>query len=530
MGAPRCGVAWAMSSLHAVSWCWRGRWRRAGLASCPSSLTILPPLPLLASPSPRRPFHGSAWRILFAGLLLALLQQYGLRQRPGRLLVVRSVVDAAAVLELRYSRSVDAASLAASIRLVPDVPFSITADGATVHLRLTQPYRASDPLVVRLGGQDQQGQPLRQVRLQWEPRPFLLALVSSPQGQRLELGQPDGPWQPITPWETAINNVLPLLDGRGVVYAAAVNPLSQNNWFVAVEPSSVAVGHQPPGRRQAAALPRLLPGSTTLYSHFSSSNTGLLLLQGVGSAALDHPTDNPPFLKIFQPRQAKPLQWLGRQDQPWRQRAPLEDHQPAGPVELLPSGDGIVFPDENGLVVVSLPPLPPQRQLLPGNRDLKTFCGAGQRAVVLEHQPDYVKTIELLRPGLAPEVVWKGEAAILAVACDETAERIWLLTVDGVLRDGQPQQDILLLEVQPGHGVVTAIALTDHVLSATPVLHYDPVTHRLLTVLEHSADTHGAETRSEALLITLTAPGQQAQPQVSSINKPMDIAHWMVRS
>ena len=473
-------------------------------------------------------FRGSAWRLLFAGLLLALLQQHGLRQRPGRLLVVRPAMDGAAALELRYSRPVDGSSLAPSIQLAPDVPFSATADGATIHLRLSQPYRAGSPLVVRLGGRDQQGRPLRRVQLRWEPRPLLLALVSGPQGQRLELGRPDGPWQPVTPWERSISNVLPLRDGRGVVYAAAVDSLSRKNWFVAVEPSAVVAPHQATAGG-AAAPPWPLPGPATLYSHFSSSNTGLLLVQGVDRAALEQPTAHPPFLRLFQPGRNRRPRWLGRQDSPWRQMAPL-DQQPGGSVELLPSGDGIVFPDENGLVVVSLPPLPPQRQLLPGNRDLKTFCGGGQRAVVLEHQPDYVKTIELLRPGLAPEVVWEGEAAILAVACDETAERIWLLTVDGVLRDGQPHQDILLLEVQPGHGVVTGLALADHGLSATPALHYDPVTHRLLTVLERTTETRDEESRSEALVITLTTPGQQTPPQVSTINKPVGAAHWLVRS
>ena len=479
----------------------------------------------MPSPLPRHQVHGLAWRLLFAGLLLALVQHYGLQRRPGRLLAVRPAVDAAAVLELRYSRPVDPASLAASIQLVPDVPLSATTDGATVQLRLSQPYRASGPLEVSLGGQDQQGRPLPQVRFRWDPRPLLLGLVSSPQGQRLELAWPDagGAWQPVTPWESRISNVLPLRDGRGVVYAAAVDPLSQKNWFVAVEPSSVAL-RDLPRASQPAAPPHPLPGPATLYSHFSSSNRGQLLLQGVSSAALERPADHPPFLQLFQPNQARGLRWLGRRDQPWRQTAPL-DHRPAGPAALLPSGDGLVLPDENGLVVVSLPPLSPQRHLLPGNRDLKTFCGAGQRAVVLEHQPDYVKTIELLRPGLAPEVVWEGEAAILAVACDETAERIWLLTVDGVLRDGQPRQDILLLEVQPGHGVVAALHLRDHSLSATPTLHYDPVTHRLLTVLEHAT-----ETRSEALLITLTVPGGQVPPQLTSINKPMNMAYWLVRS
>ena len=467
--------------------------------------------------------------MLFAGLLLALLQQHGLRQRPGRLLEVRPAVDAASVLELRYSRPVDAASWATAIRLVPDVPFSTTADGATVHLRLTRPYRAGQPLMVSLGGQDQQGQPLHPVRLRWDPRPLLLGLVSSPQGQRLELGWPNGMWQPVSPWESLISNMLPLRDGRGVVYAAAVDAISRENRFVAVAPSGVVLRNQPAAQQQQAAPPRPLPGPATLYSHFSSSNTGRLLLQGVSSAALESPTDHPPFLQLFQPGPARRLPWLQRQDQSWRQVVPL-DHQPSGPVELLPSGDGLVLPDENGLVVISLPPLSPQRQLLPGNRDLKTFCGAGQRAVVLEHQPDYVKTIELLRPGLAPEVVWEGEAAVLAVACDETAERIWLLTVDGVLQDGRPRQDVLLLEVQPGHGVVTALHLTDHSPSATPTLHYDPVTHRLLTVLERVAESHDAKTRSEALLITLTAPGQQVPPRLSSINKPMDMAHWMVRS
>jgi len=475
---------------------------------------------------PRHRVHGLSWRLLFAGLLLALVQQYGLQRRPGRLLAVRPAVDAAAVLELRYSRPVDPASLAASIQLAPDVPLSTTADGVTVQLRLSQPYRASGPLEISLGGQDQQGRPLHRVRLRWDPRPLLLGLVSSPQGQRLELAWPDtrGAWQPITPWESSISNVLPLRDGRGVVYAAAVDPLSQKNWFVAVEPSSVAL-RDLAAASQPAAPPRPLPGPATLYSHFSSSNRGQLLLQGVSSGALEKPADHPPFLQIFQPNQAKGLRHLWRPDQPWRQTAPL-DHQPAGPATLLPSGDGLVLPDENGLVVVSLPPLPPQRHLLPGNRDLKTFCGAGQRAVVLEHQPDYVKTIELLRPGLAPEVMWEGEAAVLAVACNEIAERIWLLTVDGVLRDdGQPQQDIFLLEVQPGHGVVAALHLTDHSLSAASSLHYDPVTHRLLTVLGHTA-----ENRSEALLINLTAPGQQGPPQLTAIDKPMDMAYWLVRS
>ena len=479
----------------------------------------------LSSPLPRNPVRGLGWRLLFAGLLLALLQQCGLQRRPGRLLGARPAVDAAAVLELRYSRPVDPDSLAASVQLAPDVPLSITADGATVQLRLSQPYRASGPIEVSLGGQDQQGRPLHQVWLQWEPRPLLLGLVSSPQGQRLELTWPDtnGVWKPITLWESSISNVLPLRDGRGVVYAAAADSLSQRNWFVEVVPS--VVSRHLPTDLQPAVPPQPLPGPATLYSHFSSSNRGHLLLQGVSSAALEHPAHHPPFLQLFQPDQVRGLRWLLRRQQPWRQATPLE-HQPDGRVVLLPSGDGLVFPDENGLVVVSLPPLSAQRHLLPGNRDLKTFCGAGQRAVVLEHQPDYTKTIELLRPGLAPEVVWEGEAALLAAACDEAAERIWLLTVDGVLgADGQPQQDILLVEVQPGHGVVTALHLSNHSPSVTPALHYDPVTHRLLTVLEHTG-----EDRSEALLITLTAPGQQTPPQVTSIDKPMDMAYWLVRA
>ena len=491
------------------------------------ALLVPTPLPL-SNPLLRHPVRGLGWRLLFAGLLLALLQQYGLQRRPGRLLAVRPAMDAAAVLELRYSRPVDPASLnASSIQLAPDVPLSVTVDGATVQLGLSQAYRASGPIEVSLGGQDLQGRPLHQVRLQWDPRPLLLGLVSGSQGQRLELAWPDadGAWQPITPWESSISNVLPLRDGRGVVYAAAVDSLSQRNWFVEVAPSSLVSKHLS-AAVAAAAPPRPLPGPATLYSHFSSSNRGHLLFQGVSSAALEQPAHHPPFLQLFQPSQTKGLRWLlGHRDQPWRQAAPL-DHQPDGPVTLLPSGDGLVFPDENGLVVVSLPPLLPQRHLLPGNRDLKAFCGAGQRAVVLEHQPDYTKTIELLRPGLAPEVVWDGEAAILAVACDAVAERIWLLTVDGVLGDdGQPQQDILLVEVQPGHGVVIALHLIDHGPSAMPTLHYDPVTHRLLTVLEHSG-----EARSNALLITLTATGQQSPPQVTTINKPMDMAYWLVRS
>jgi len=458
-----------------------------------------------------------------AGLTLALLQQRGLQQRMGRLLWARPAANAAGVLELRYSRSVDADSLAASIQLEPEVPLRATAEGATVQLHLSQPYRINGPLKVTMAGQDQQGHPLSKVHFQWDPRPFVVALVSSSQGERLELGWPEGPWQPLTPWEPTISSLLPLRDGRGVVYGAAVDDLSYRNWLVTVEQPSVLAQHLPVVL-QPAKPPQHLPAPTTLYSHFSSSSKGQLLIQGVSSAALEQPAEHPPFLRLLHPGEPPLVPWLQGGQQFWRRWEPLDDPTD-GPAELLPGGDGLVLPGEDGLFLVSLPPLPPQRHLLPGNRALKTFCGAGQRAVVLEHQPEYIKTLELLRPGLSPELVWEGEAAVLAVTCDETAERIWLLTVDGILHNDQLHQDILLLEVRPGHGVVGALALTDYGLSPTPALHYDPVTHRLLTVLERMPGS-----RREALLISLPATGQHTPPQLHIINKPMERAFWMVRS
>jgi hypothetical protein len=80
--------------------------------------------------------------------------------------------------------------------------------------------------------------------------------------------------------------------------------------------------------------------------------------------------------------------------------------------------------------------------MLPGSRDLSSFCASGGRALLVRHRPDYSRSLELVEPGEAPRILWQGRQAVMGSACASGGERIWLLLMDGM---GQPRLQLLAL-------------------------------------------------------------------------------------
>ena len=97
-----------------------------------------------------------------------------------------------------------------------------------------------------------------------------------------------------------------------------------------------------------------------------------------------------------------------------------------GPIRLVPQGGLAVVPEEDGIALQTLPPLPAKRDFLPGLRDLSSFCPQAGRAVLVRHWPDYRRSIELLEPE-GPRQLWIGTEALLSSACAGAADRIWIL-------------------------------------------------------------------------------------------------------
>ena len=156
--------------------------------------------------------------LLACGVLLAALQQQLLLRRPPRLLdlVSSSASSGPAALSLRFSRPMNRASLAALSSLNPTAPHQWLGSGDALRLLLTsqQPIHSAMALVIR--GRDQRGLTLPPQRWRWDPRPRLLAVVPTDQGEQLQLQQRDGRWQPLTPVLEQITAVQPLGNGTGM--------------------------------------------------------------------------------------------------------------------------------------------------------------------------------------------------------------------------------------------------------------------------------------------------------------------------
>ena len=347
--------------------------------------------------------------LLAGGVLLAGVQQQLLLRRPPRLLelVSSSASSGPAALSLRFSRPMDRASLAALSTLLPADPHQWLGSGHVLRLLLTSQQPISSAITLVIAGQDQRGLPLPPQRWRWDPRPRLLAVVPTGQGEQLQLLQRDGHWQPLTPVLERITAVQPLGNGSGIALTSREGD-SERLWLLPLQQSALHRDDAPdPQGVQAGRLQALLP-EPLIFAHLSSNRRGDLLVQW-SARALGR------SITSF---------WGGGPPASRPEELALEG---SGRMQLLPERAALVVPELEGLSLRNLPGKPERRQLLPGSRDLSSFCPVSGRALLVRHWPDFRRSLELVEPGLAPRQLWIGQDAVLSSACDRGGERVWLL-------------------------------------------------------------------------------------------------------
>ena len=309
-----------------------------------------------------------------------------------------------------------------------------------------------------IAGQDQRGLPLPPQRWRWDPRPRLLAVVPTGQGEQLQLLQRDGHWQPLTPVLERITAVQPLGNGSGIALTSREGD-SERLWLLPLQQSALHRDDAPdPQGVQAGRLQALLP-EPLIFAHLSSNRRGDLLVQW-SARALGR------SITSF---------WAGGPPASRPQELALEA---SGPMQLLPEGAALVVPELEGLSLRNLPGKPERRQLLPGSRDLSSFCPVSGRALLVRHWPDFRRSLELVEPGLAPRQLWIGQDAVLSSACDRGGERVWLL-----LSHWRNAQRNRLLELNRQGQIVRERDLGGWEVEPGVPMAYDPTRQQLLLTL-----------------------------------------------
>ena len=347
------------------------------------------------------------------------------------------------------------ASLAKHSRLQPPLPHQWLGDDNPLRLLLAanQPINGAIAMLIR--GADRRGLAMRPQRWSWDPRPRLLAVVPSGNGEQLQLLQRNGTWRPLTPTFDRITAVTPLGDGSGIAMASR-NNTSEQLWLLPLKQSALRREGEPGSAEvQAGSLQALLP-EPLIFAHLSSNQRGDLLVQW-SARTLGR------SITSFWPRQGN------------RQQLELEA---SGPMQLLPEGGALVVPELEGLSLRNLPGRPERRQLLPGSRDLSSFCPVSGRALLVRHWPDFRRSLELVEPGQPPRQLWLGGDAVLSTACDRGGERVWLLLSHW--RDAQRNR---LLEINRKGQIVRQKDLADWQVEPGAPMTYDPTRQQLLLTL-----------------------------------------------
>jgi hypothetical protein len=424
--------------------------------------------------------------LLAVGGLLALLQQQLLLQRPPRLLELHSSTASSgpAALSLRFSRPMDRASLAERSQLQPALPHQWLGANNPLRLLLAANQPITGAIQLLISGVDQRGLALRPQRWSWDPRPRLLAVVPKGSGEQLQMLQRDGSWQPLTPEFERITAVTPLGDGSGIALASR-NDQGERLWLLPL----VQRGSQPGSSAVKAGPLRALLPEPLIFTHLSSNQRGDLLVQWSAQALGRSITS-------FWPRQGN------------RQQLELEA---SGPMQLLPDGGALVMPELEGLSLRSLPGRPERRQLLPGSRDLSSFCPVSGRALLVRHWPDFRRSLELVEPGQPPRQLWLGGDAVLSTACDRGGERVWLLVSHW--RDAQRSR---LLEINRQGQIVRARDLTGWEVEPGVPMAYDPTRQQLLLTLRQQG-------RPDAQPVLIPVRDLALQP----LAKPVRQALWL---
>ena len=446
---------------------------------------------------------------LLAGVLLAVAQQQVLLRRPPRLLTLEQAAASSgpAALNLRFSRPMDPASVAARTRLEPPLRFDLQGVGNPLLLLPGQGQRLVTPLRLQLEGDDRRGLPMEPALWQWDPRAHLLAVVPVGSGEQVQVQQRNGGWTALSPVWSSISELEPLGDGSGVGVVSRDDQGRHQVWRLNLKERNleqVAAIDAPLrpdlGRVQQKGIDRFV-SEPLQYAQLSSNRQGDLLVQ---STPL---TQGPERL----------VQWFRGGG---RRRLEIEA---SGPVAMLPGGGELIVPEREGLSLRTLPPREPRRQVLPGSRDLSSFCPVAGRALLVRHWPDFRRSLELVEPGQAPRPLWIGTAGLVASACSRGGERVWALLIEGI---AEPR--LILLALDRNGAVLQRRELTGWELEPGTGLHYDPTGERLLLTLrrqelDNSRIGGGPPQRREA------QPGliDPFTLQLTLIDKPVRQAQWL---
>jgi len=159
--------------------------------------------------------------------------------------------------------------------------------------------------------------------------------------------------------------------------------------------------------------------------------------------------------------------------------------------------------------------------VLPGSRDLSSFCPVAGRALLVRHWPDFRRSLELVEPGQAPRSLWLGSEGLVASACSRSGERVWALLIEGV---GQPR--LTLLALNRAGQVLQRRPLEGWELEPGTGLDYDPTGDRLLLALRPllpiGVAGRSAAPQAQAALIDATSL------ELTLLGKPVRQVRWLV--
>ena len=201
-----------------------------------------------------------------------------------------------------------------------------------------------------------------------------------------------------------------VLGGTGFVGRQVCEQLARLGWQVTV----------PTRRAVNAAAIQNLPGLTVVEASVQRWDAVFADLAGPATPQGLLAADGPVRQRLYDAARA-----LGRATTSLWPRSGGEQRlalEASGPMQLLPEGGGLVVPELEGLSLRNLPGRPPRRQLLPGSRDLSSFCPRGGRALLVRHWPDYRRSLELVEPGQSLEhgQIFDANSWMLTAAARET--------------------------------------------------------------------------------------------------------------
>ncbi|MDP6193141.1 MAG: hypothetical protein QGH53_02110 [Prochlorococcaceae cyanobacterium ETNP18_MAG_1] len=430
------------------------------------------------------------WLLLSGAALLVLAQQQLLIQRPPRLIkqTLQSIHSGNAAVDFQFSRPMQRQSVADNSRIDPQTPHRWLGENNPLRLILDAKHGITVPLRLMLSGKDRRGLSLQKQTWLWDPRPWIIATRMTETGEQIQLQDRDGHWIPISPTWTGIQSVVPFGNGRGIAVVSRNVDGDEQVWLQRLRPRSLT------RRRNGLGPPTLEPlqslaNKPFFFAHLSSNLNGDLLLQTGG----------------FSPGSER-FQLIGADGR--KRSLKLKT---SGPVQLLPSGGGLVVPTFDGLSLRPIIDNGRPVQLLPGSRNLGAFCAASGRAVLIRHWPDYRRSIELVIPGLSPKQLHLGEQAILAVSCDSLGEHIW--AVLGGWSGRKSEHEIVLFD--RNGKVLKRRLLTPWSLKAGAPLQFDPVTQQLLMTIVKTQNNDGRAGIMDAFTLEwrklLSTPISEAQ-------------------